>query len=67
MARLLKITPDLDGFRHVPPGDTLEAVERASLPRTRLDLRDAHGREPVFGISRFIPVHGDDVLPVPRR
>ena len=65
LARLLKITPDLDGFRCVPPGDTLEAVERISLPKTRLDLRDAHGREPVFGISRFIPVHGDDVLPVP--
>ena len=65
LARLLKITPDLDGFRRVPPGDTLEAVERVSLPKVRLDLRDAHGREPVFGISRFIPVHGDDVLPVP--
>lgn len=63
LARRLKITPDLDGFRRVPPGDTLQAVEEVSLPTTRLDLRDAHGREPVFGISRFIPVHGDDVLP----
>jgi para-nitrobenzyl esterase len=26
-------------------------------------LRDPHGHEPVFGISRIIPVWGDDVLP----
>jgi para-nitrobenzyl esterase len=28
-----------------------------------MDLRDSEGHEPVFGISRFIPVIGDDVLP----
>ena len=43
--------------------DCVEAVEKVSLPTTRIDLRDAEGREPVFGISRFIPVYGDDVLP----
>ncbi|NWK96398.1 carboxylesterase [Sphingobium lactosutens] len=64
LAGLLKITPDAAGFRSVEPGDMLAAVEKVSLPTTRLDLRDADGREPVFGISRFIPVHGDDVLPV---
>ncbi|HUD91875.1 carboxylesterase/lipase family protein [Sphingobium sp.] len=64
LATLLKITPDEAGFRSVEPGDMLGAVEKVSLPTTRLDLRDGDGREPVFGISRFIPVHGDDVLPV---
>ena len=39
-------------------------MEKVSLPTTRLDLRGRDGRGPVFGISRFIPVHGDDVLPV---
>jgi para-nitrobenzyl esterase len=63
VARLLKITPDEAGFRSVPPGAALDAVQKVSLPTTRLDLRDAEGREPVFGISRFVPVHGDDVLP----
>lgn len=63
VAKLLKITPDEAGFRSVSPGDALEAVQKVGLPTTRLDLRDAHGREPVFGISRFVPVHGDDVLP----
>ena len=28
-----------------------------------VDLRDSEGFEPVYGISRFIPVWGDDVLP----
>jgi para-nitrobenzyl esterase len=65
LAKLLRITPDLAGFRSVAPGDALDAVEKVSLPTARLDLRGPDGREPVFGISRFIPVHGDDVLPEP--
>lgn len=64
LAKVLKITPDEPGFRSVEPGERLlDAVEKVSLPTTRLDLRDAEGHEPVFGISRFVPVHGDDVLP----
>lgn len=65
LAKLLAITPDRTGFAAVPPGDRLlDAVEKVSLPSTRLDLRGPDGREPVFGISRFVPVHGDDVLPL---
>jgi para-nitrobenzyl esterase len=63
VAKLLNVTPDEAGFRSVSPGAVLDAVQKVSLPKTRLDLRDADGREPVFGISRFVPVHGDDVLP----
>jgi para-nitrobenzyl esterase len=33
------------------------------LPISRVDLRDEHGREPAFGLARFLPVIGDDVLP----
>lgn len=65
LAKLLKITPDEAGFRSVEAGERmLDAVETVGLPTTRLDLRDAQGHEPVFGISRFVPVHGDDVLPL---
>ncbi len=65
LAKLLEVSPDRAGFAAVPPGDRLlNAVDKVSLPTTRLDLRGPDGREPVFGISRFIPVHGDDVLPV---
>ena len=66
LAVLLGVTPDRAGFAAVAPGDRLlDAVDKVSLPTTRLDLRGADGREPVFGISRFVPVHGDDILPVP--
>lgn len=65
LARLLKISPDRAGFASVAPEDCFDAVEKVSAPTARIDLRDAEGREPVFGISRFVPVHGDDVLPQP--
>ncbi|MDP1027562.1 carboxylesterase family protein [Sphingomonas sp. KR1UV-12] len=65
LADMLGVTPDRAGFERVPPGERLlDALEKVSLPTARIDLRGADGREPVFGISRFIPVHGDDVLPV---
>ncbi|HVF93817.1 MAG TPA: carboxylesterase family protein [Sphingomonas sp.] len=65
LAKILGITPDRAGYERVLPGERLlDAVEKVSLPTTRLDLRGADGREPVFGISRFVPVHGDDVLPI---
>ena len=63
LAKLLRVTPDRAGFASVAPGNALDAVDKVQLPTTRLDLRDDEGREPVFGISRFVPVHGDDVLP----
>lgn len=65
LASLLKITPDRAGFASVAPEDCFDAMEKISSPTARIDLRDADGREPVFGISRFAPVHGDDVLPQP--
>lgn len=65
LAGLLGVSADKAGFASVAPGQaTLDAVEKVSQPTARIDLRDAQGREPVFGISRFVPVHGDDVLPI---
>lgn len=63
LAKRLKISPDRAGFASVAPEAALDAVEKISAPTARIDLRDAEGHEPVYGISRFIPVHGDDVLP----
>ncbi len=64
LASLLGISADRTGFASIEPGEKmLDAVEKVSLPTARIDLRDGEGREPVFGISRFVPVHGDDVLP----
>lgn len=64
LAKMLRITPDRAGFASVAAGDTLDAVEQISAPTARIDLRDSRGHEPVYGISRFVPVHGDDVLPL---
>src|SRR3546814_11951964 len=40
----------------------MDGIEKVAKPWS-VDLRDKNGREPVYGISRFIPVYGDDVLP----
>ncbi|MCB2078746.1 MAG: carboxylesterase/lipase family protein, partial [Novosphingobium sp.] len=64
LARVLKIEPTADAFRTVSDADGLAAIRKVSKPTTRLDLRDAAGREPAFGITRFAPVIGDDILPV---
>jgi para-nitrobenzyl esterase len=64
LAKLLGIAPDKAGFAGVPQDKLLDALEKVSAPTARIDLRDADKRDPVFGISRFVPVHGDDVLPV---
>ena len=65
IAGLLKVSPDAAGFRSVDLEAGLDAIEAVGKPTARIDLRDARGREPVFGISRFVPVFGDDVLPDP--
>src|SRR5688500_11034730 len=56
VAKLLGVTPDEAGFRGASPEACVAAVEKVSLPTARIDLRDSRGREPVFGISRFVPV-----------
>ena len=63
LARILKIKPSPQEFAGVSPARTWKAMEKISKPFARMDLRDPAGFEPVFGISRFIPVWGDDVLP----
>lgn len=63
LAKVLRIGPDVDGFRSVSNKMAMDAVEKVAKPTARLDLRGENGIEPVFGISRFIPVYGDDVLP----
>lgn len=62
LAKLLRVAPDADGFRSVPHAAAMDAIDKLAKPWA-IDLRDKDGREPVYGISRFIPVYGDDVLP----
>ncbi len=65
LAKILKISPDLEGFRGTSMEACVEAVKRLQLPTTRIDLRDERGREPAYGLSRILPVYGDDVIPEP--
>jgi para-nitrobenzyl esterase len=62
LAKVLHITPDADGFRTVSHATAVDAIEKVAKPWA-VDLRGPDGIEPVYGISRFIPVYGDDVLP----
>jgi len=63
LAKELRVTPDLAGFRQRTVEECLQAQDQVMQPTTRIDLRDASGREPAYGLSRFLPVYGDDVLP----
>ncbi len=63
LAKMLRVTPDLEGFRKTNIADCLAALKKVSLPTSGIDLRNKDGREPAFGLSRFLPVYGDDVLP----
>ena len=63
IAKLLKVEPTEAGFRKVDFEQGWAAIEKLAKPWA-IDLRDLAGHEPVFGISRFIPVYGDDVLPL---
>lgn len=65
VAKLLGIAPTVEGFRSVSIERGLEALMKVSQPTTRLDLRGENGREPAYGLSRFLPIHGDDVIPIP--
>jgi para-nitrobenzyl esterase len=65
MARILKVAPTADGFRGVGWEAGWAAIEKASRPLFGVNLRDAGGFDPVYGISRFVPVFGDDILPAP--
>lgn len=63
LARLLKVRPNRKGFESRSVEACLAAQDQVQLPTARLDLREENGREPAYGLSRFLPVHGDDVLP----
>ena len=63
LARMLRIKPDAEGFRTVDSERGWRAMEKVGKPLTRIDLRDEQGYEPLFGLSRFCPIYGDDVLP----
>ena len=63
VAKILRISPDVEGFRSRSVEACLKALDKVSRPTARINLREPDGREHAFGLSRFLPVFGDDVLP----
>lgn len=61
-AEILKVSPDLDGFRSSSAEQCVAAVKKLTSPGV-IDLRDEQGFDPGFGQMRFQPVVGDDVIP----
>ena len=64
VAKILKIQPTVEGFRSITIQQGLDALTQVSKPGSGLDLRDDKGHEPAFGVSKFTPVVGDDIIPV---
>jgi para-nitrobenzyl esterase len=64
ITKKLKVTPDRAGLLSKMPEEMLAAQEWAMQPALLFNMRDDTGRDPSFGITRFMPVHGDDILPV---
>jgi len=65
IAKRLRIAPSREGFLSCTPGQLLDATTYALKPSPWFTQRDKDGRDPQFGVSCFLPVFGDDVLPVP--
>lgn len=63
LAKMLRVQPTIEGFRSRSISECLDAQRKISLPMANIDLRNPDKREPAFGLSRFLPVYGDDVLP----
>lgn len=64
MAKILGIAPTRDGFKSVLIERGLQALDTISQPKTRLDMRGEEGCDPTFGVSKFVPVVGDDIIPI---
>lgn len=63
LSKILKVAPTRAGFLSRSMKDLLAAQLKATLPSLFFDMRDEEKRNPSFGITRFLPVYGDDVLP----
>ena len=64
LARILKVPATEEGFRRTTAAKCLDAMEAMQPPKGKIDLRDSDGLEPSYGLTRFLPVYGDDVVPV---
>jgi para-nitrobenzyl esterase len=65
VAALMGVAPTLEGFRSTTIEQGLDALAKIQLPTSGVDMRGANGRDVAYGLSKFTPVHGDDIIPAP--
>jgi para-nitrobenzyl esterase len=64
LATKLGVTADRQGFAGKTIEEGVAATQAISLPTVKVNLREAGGGgDPTFGLSKFLPVFGDEVLP----
>ncbi len=63
LAEILDVPASAAGFRSKSLEECARAVEVVSQPGSGLDLREADGRDRTFGLSKFLPLQGDEVVP----
>ncbi len=63
LAQILGVAGTSEAFRAKSLEDAARAVEEVSRPGSGLDMRDLDGRDRTFGISKFLPLGGDDIVP----
>ena len=64
LAELLAVPLTAQGFALRSLEECAKAVDAVSQPGVIADMREANGLDPAFGLSKFLPVLGDDVIPV---
>ncbi len=64
LAEVLAVPATAEGFARRSFEDCAKAVDVVSQPGVIADLREANGLDPAFGLSKFLPIVGDDVIPV---
>ncbi|HUB85189.1 MAG TPA: carboxylesterase family protein [Rhizomicrobium sp.] len=64
LSEILSVPATAEGFRARSMEECARAVETVSLPNAGLDMREPDGRDRTFGLSKFLPLVGDDVVPV---
>ena len=64
LAELLAVSLTAQGFALRSLEECAKAVDAMSPPGVIADMREANGLDPAFGLSKFLPIIGDDVIPV---
>jgi para-nitrobenzyl esterase len=64
LAEILGMPATREGFARVSFEACARAVDAISQPGVIEDMREANGVDPAFGLSKFLPLLGDDVIPV---